>query len=669
MLLGPGTVLAGYTVERLLGSGGMGAVYLARHPRLTRLVALKVLADSLAADTKARSAFDREAELVARLDHPNIVPVYDRSRPQDEALWLSMRYIEGVDAASLVASTPGGLAADRAVRLIADAAHALDFAIDHGVLHRDVKPANLMIELDPRHGERAVLTDFGIARALDDTATMSVVAATLAYAAPERFADRPADHRSDIYSLGCTLFELLTGTPPFPRASQAAVIAAHLNDPPPVPSRARPGLPTSLDAVIAKALAKNPVDRYPSCTALAEASTEAITATVPIDSPPATISAGPAGTRDRASAESERTAIDVAIPEARRSVARPITRRRMVIGGSAALVLGVAGYLGTTRLRSPEPVAVPDGRLTGLAGGAKAIAYSPDRSMLAVGDSDAKTHLWTLPTRASMGPGLDRFETSSNAVKSVAFSPDGTLLAVNFGSGMRIWDTRTRQPYGNDYQIAWSQGTSATAVPFGDMLDQTYAESIAFRDNGTLVTCGSSTVTFWNPLTHRRSGKISITGHEGVLSPDGTTAAVSGYGDRGVQLWNTDTAESGVTLSAGPTITLTVLSPNGTVLAAACDDKTVRLWNTRTGQPMGSPLTGHTDAVTAIAFSPDNSTLATGSTDTTIRLWDLRADQSKGSPLTGHNSRVEALAFSPDGTQLASGSHVEHEVQLWRLRA
>ncbi|WP_169815523.1 serine/threonine-protein kinase [Nocardia inohanensis] len=276
MSLQPGTVFAGFAIERLLGVGGMGAVYLAAHPRLPRQVALKVLTGNFGADLKTRTAFEREATLAAGLDHPNIVPVYDRSSADDDALWLAMRYIDGGDAAALLTEQPAGLDPARAIRLVADAAHALDYAHARGVLHRDVKPANLLIDTAGRAGERAVLTDFGIARTLDDTVTLSGIAATFAYAAPERFSDDPADHRADIYSLGCTLYQMLTGRPPFPRKDQAAVIGAHLTAPPPLPSAVRPDLPIALDAVIATALAKSPQDRYPSCAALAEAAAAAL---------------------------------------------------------------------------------------------------------------------------------------------------------------------------------------------------------------------------------------------------------------------------------------------------------------------------------------------------------------------------------------------------------
>ncbi|MEV0251214.1 protein kinase [Nocardia sp. NPDC050712] len=282
MSLQPGDRFAGFTIERKLGAGGMGTVYLAVHPRLRRKVALKVLANAFVADPKTRAAFDREARVAAGLDHPNIVAVYDRSAADDPDLWLTMRYIDGGDASVLLDTHPAGLDPARAVRLLTGAAHALDYAHAQGVLHRDVKPANLLIEHSPGQGERAVLTDFGIARTLDDTVTLSGIAATFAYAAPERFTDAAADHRADIYSLGCTLFQLLTGKTPFPRKDQAAVIGAHLSAPPPAPREQRPELPAELDAVIATALAKSPQDRFATCTELAEAAARALPPEVPV---------------------------------------------------------------------------------------------------------------------------------------------------------------------------------------------------------------------------------------------------------------------------------------------------------------------------------------------------------------------------------------------------
>ncbi|WP_433685083.1 serine/threonine-protein kinase [Nocardia sp. CA-119907] len=282
--LTPGQVFAGYKVQHRLGAGGMGAVYLARHPNLPMSIALKLL-DSTDDDSRVR--FLREAEHIALLDHPNIVTVYDRGS-EDDQLWISMQYIDGGDAAKAV-RTRGALLPDRAVRIISEAAKGLDYAHAHGVLHRDVKPANILLGR-PTGGqeERVVLADFGIAKALEDTQGLTgkgMPPATLAYTAPERFTMSTAlDARADVYSLGCTLYHLLTGSLPY-SGTATQLMRAHTEAPIPQPSRvpaARDtGLPSAMDSVIAQALAKNPDDRPPSCGALAAAARQALDSAPP----------------------------------------------------------------------------------------------------------------------------------------------------------------------------------------------------------------------------------------------------------------------------------------------------------------------------------------------------------------------------------------------------
>ncbi|MFB7875960.1 protein kinase [Nocardia sp. NPDC056064] len=267
-------VFAGYTIERLLGRGGMGSVYLARHPRLPRRTAMKLLNRELFGDNEIRARFEREADLVAQLEHPNIVTVYDRGVENDQ-LWISMRYIEGSDAASL----PVPVDPARAVRIVAETAAALDFAHSRGVLHRDVKPANILLE-QAHGGERVYLTDFGIARLHDDTAAKltqtGTFTATLAFASPEQLSGIALDGRADQYSLACTLFRLLTGTTPFESGNPVAVISGHLQLPPPSARALRPELPPALDAVIARAMAKRPAERFATCVEFATAAEQAL---------------------------------------------------------------------------------------------------------------------------------------------------------------------------------------------------------------------------------------------------------------------------------------------------------------------------------------------------------------------------------------------------------
>lgn len=275
-MLSPGSIFAGYQIERVLGGGGMGTVYLARNPDLPRSEALKVLNPELSSDEDFRARFIREAEVASALDHPNIVSIHQRGEFEGQ-LWIAMQFVDGTDAnAALKAGT---MTPARAVHILSEVAKALDYAHQHGVVHRDIKPANFLLSGPIGPDERVLLGDFGIARAFDDaalTATGSVTA-TVAYAAPEVLAGRPFDGRADLYSLACSLFRLLTGRPPYATANgSAAVIAAHLHAPAPKVTDVVPGLSVQMDQVIATAMAKDPSGRFASARAFADAATEAL---------------------------------------------------------------------------------------------------------------------------------------------------------------------------------------------------------------------------------------------------------------------------------------------------------------------------------------------------------------------------------------------------------
>ncbi|TCJ93551.1 serine/threonine-protein kinase [Nocardia alba] len=279
MEFGPGAILAGYRIERRVGGGGMGAVYLAQHPRLPRRDAVKVLDARLAVEPTFRARFEREADLAARLRHPNVVQIFDRGVDGDR-LWIAMQFVDGLDAAQLLRQGLSVLTPERAVRIVAEAAKGLDYAHRQGLLHRDIKPANLLIARAEDGTDEVLVTDFGIARSMGETTSLTSagsVLGTLAYAAPEQLEGQPLDVRTDVYALGGTLYELVTGFVPFQRESPAALISAHLIEPPPRPSAANPALPPALDRVIARAMAKNPDDRYASCGELADAAIAALT--------------------------------------------------------------------------------------------------------------------------------------------------------------------------------------------------------------------------------------------------------------------------------------------------------------------------------------------------------------------------------------------------------
>jgi ABC-type amino acid transport substrate-binding protein len=279
MPLAEGEVFAGYTILRLLGSGGMGEVYLVQHPRLPRREALKVLPAELTNDHEYRSRFDREAATVATLWHPHIVALHDRGE-FDGQLWASMDYVDGTDAARLMQDYVHGLAPDEVVRIVTGVADALDYAHDNQMLHRDVKPANILLAQSNSGSTRALLADFGIARRVDDPGTLTatnMTVGTIAYAAPEQLMGEPLDGRADQYALAATAFHLLTGSPPFQHSNPAVVISQHLTAPPPAIDDRVPEL-SALGPVFAKALAKSPEDRYDCCLDFARALTHQIEA-------------------------------------------------------------------------------------------------------------------------------------------------------------------------------------------------------------------------------------------------------------------------------------------------------------------------------------------------------------------------------------------------------
>jgi serine/threonine protein kinase len=279
MSLTNGQTFAGYTIIRMLGSGGMGEVYLAQHPRLPRRDALKLLPREWSADDEFRARFNREADLASTLWHPHIVGVHDRG-DEDGQLWISMDFVDGLDAAKLLAERyPAGMPVEEVVRIVTAVASALDYAHRQDLLHRDVKPANIMMtHLDDGGEQRILLTDFGIARNVNDISGLTktnMTVGTMAYAAPEQLLGEDVDGRADQYSLAATTYHLLTGSQLFPNSNPAVVISRHLNVPPPALADKRPEL-VKLDPVLAVGLAKRPEDRFKRCSEFAEVLTEQI---------------------------------------------------------------------------------------------------------------------------------------------------------------------------------------------------------------------------------------------------------------------------------------------------------------------------------------------------------------------------------------------------------
>ncbi|MFE6860654.1 WD40 repeat domain-containing serine/threonine protein kinase [Nocardia sp. NPDC057668] len=708
-------MFAGYAIERPLGAGGMGVVYLARHPRLQRSVALKVLNDAFAHDAKARARFEREAALITALDHPNIVPIYDRNSPDDEILWISMKFVEGGDAASVLAHAGGRVTPERAVRMIGDAGRALDHAHRHGVLHRDVKPANLLVEHGAGTFERTMVTDFGIARSVEDSETGSRVSATLAYTAPERFGGGPVDHRADLYSLGCTLFKLLTGEPPFARSDDAAVIAAHLHAPLPRLTDVRPGLPGGLDEVLATVLAKNPHDRYPDCESFAAAaraavdrSGETVVARHLPDHTPSTprrlwlgedAETAPAprlpsipaasehdSTRDtgtHATSASGRTdsAADPGPPHAGGSFS-PVAEQKSA--GTAGIHpdprpgghgddAGDATASERARPAARRAYTQPDSGDGGLFPGGASAEFAGDGHFAGGSATDRPS-----PRGASVGSAGGGHSAGSTAAGRTA--PRGVLtrrrvllggvaLALGAGgaaAGYAVFGSRGGDSASDGSNPVAAGGAEALAVP-------SQVLALAFTPDGSVLAtgCKNNSTLLWNVETRQVDGS-PLLGHSNSIrgvafSPDGSQL-LTGSEDGSARLWNAGTRQPIGNALTGHTSALrgVAFHPGGALMATGSDDGTAQVWTVNTRQPAGAPLTGHTGSVRALAFHPAGRLLATGSADGTARLWLVGTGTLSREPLTGHNGSIRTLACSPDGALLATAGD-DAVIRLWDI--
>ena len=300
-----GDELAGYRLRGVLGRGGMSVVYEAENPRLGSTVALKVLAPELATNDLFRARFLRESRIAASLNHPNVIPIYDMGAHED-LLFIAMRYVVGADLRAVL-KAKRALTPDQALLLIGQAGRALDAAHRNGLVHRDVKPGNILIERgsdDESEPDHVYLSDFGLSKHAASRSGLTATGefmGTIDYISPEQIRGHPVDGRADIYSLGCVLYECLTGRVPFSKDINAAVIWAHVEEMPTAPSSVQPTLPPSIDHALAKAMAKDPADRYATCRELIAAARAALPGATPAVPHSATVLSGRSAAAEPAS--------------------------------------------------------------------------------------------------------------------------------------------------------------------------------------------------------------------------------------------------------------------------------------------------------------------------------------------------------------------------------
>jgi len=553
--LGPGSRMAGYLIEEQIGAGGMAVVFRARDEVLGRSAAIKVLSPALASDEEFRVRFLRESRAVAAVDEPHIIPVYAAGEADGGVLYIATRFIAGGDLAMLLRQAGGALAPDRAAALVSQVASALDAAHAAGLVHRDVKPGNILIDAIPGRAEHAYLSDFGLSKgALSVTGLTNSgqFLGTPDYCAPEQIRGAAVDGRADQYALACVAFVLLTGALPFHRAETVATLFAHVSDPIPSLTALRPGLPAAVDAVMARGLAKSPADRFERCGEFAAALWEALVsigqapaadgwpesggwpelsgdglpwparvtdAGLPpsILAPPTVTASGMPGRREstthpntaawgRTAAGGMPPAGGRAADRARRAGASRRRRRRTaVLAGSAAAVLAAAGVTAALALPGSH--------------GSQGSHGSP-------GTSTAGTRGAALPPLRIGTPALAATFTvpGGGTVNSAQFSPDGELLAATDGvtkgtSEIYVWDVPKRTYL------------TTLAMP-STSLQYNSSFSFSADDDGTLsgvflnVQANIFTIYRWNLSTGNRTTIRSFPESEhSVLSGDDSILA------------------------------------------------------------------------------------------------------------------------------------------------
>jgi hypothetical protein len=604
-----GRALGPYRVTGRLGSGGMGTVYEAFDPRLERTVALKVLPPQLAGGQEAASRFLAEARAAARLSHPNVVPVYEAEQAGGMT-FLVMERMPGGSAQDLTARVgrPGWR---EATRIVADACRGLAAAHAAGLVHRDVKPANILLAQDGS----AKISDFGLARRTDSSSGMTAdgaIVGTPDYMSPEQCQGERADPRSDLYSLGATYYHLLTGSPPFRAETPLQVMFAHCSSPPPDPRAVAPEVPAACAAVVARAMEKKRSARFEDAGQMLRCLEKALSGgadTVPgLPSP---------------------------------AQPRP-TRRRWLWAASAGLgaALGV-GALALWRRPGPRPrpgpfTLRPRSEQPGLPSEVRTARFSPDGALLAAAGSSRAALVW----HTSSGALAHKLEGPAEKAYCCAFSPDGRVLATGGERGpATLWSLADGKV------IESAQGTSTSF-------------DLAFSPDGKhlVAALAYGGLTSWRrgdglPEEARQPMGSHIARWAAFL-PDGTLAAVAWRDSlrlyQGASLAPLDTLSAEVHAAA--------FTREG--LFAAGTEKGALLW--RPGTPpraVGTP-----GPAWAVAFSPDGGTLAYA-VDEKIRLLHLASDTEWACP-ERVDGGVRTLEFSPDGALLASGGY-RGNTRLW----
>ncbi len=716
-----GSVLAGYRLEAQVGSGGMAVVFRARDERLGRPVALKILAPALASDGTFRRRFIAESRAAARVDDPHIIPVYEAGEANG-VLFIAMRLVIGGDLRRVL-EQEGALPPDRAAEFISPVASALDAAHGAGLVHRDVKPANILVDARPGRPDHVYLSDFGVSKgAVSSVSLTGQFLGTPVYSAPEQIQCRVVDGRTDQYALACVAYQLLTGSVPFERDQGLAVLLAHLSEPPPSLGSRRPGLPDAADQVLARALAKAPENRYGSCGDFADALNEAlglapyrtrrsastpnhsqIAITTPPDFPEpisdgagkAAMSAGiaAAATIDSVPAGVSPGAADLPAAAANGTGradqgTRPGALRLMPpwvaeADSAAAAATAPVASAPDARRAHQRPSSLPGshrrvrptqrrGRLLAITLAAAVLAVAA--IVIPLLASSHSSHASTISQ--SFGRLSAFTDPGSMGVTSVAFSRSGTTLA-------------TADSNGSTYLWNIPGGTLAATLTDPNSQAGVGVTSVAFSPSGAILATadGNDRTYLWNiPSGKRRATLADLTNPNSAdltnpmfgygsanvtsvaFSRSGTTLATADS-NGSTYLWNIPSGKLAATLTDPNTtgVASVAFSPNGATLATADSNGSTYLWNTATRQRTAT-LTQHGSGaqIASIAFNPSGTTLATADSYGTTYLWNIPSGKLAAILTDPNSTGVTSVAFSPSGTTLATADG-NGSTYLWNI--
>ncbi len=639
---GPGEIgrLGPYRVLRVLGAGGMGAVYLAEDPALKRPVALKVVLPGLAASEMARQRFLREARVAASVKHDHVVTIYqvgeDRGVP-----FLAMEFLEGEPLDARL-QREGRLPVPEVLRIGREMAEGLAAAHTRGLVHRDVKPANVWLEGEPgasATGGRVKILDFGVARAASQEGAQltqqGAIIGTPSYMSPEQASGKPADARSDLFSLGCVLYRMATGQLPFQAEDTIATLLAVVTEEPPPPEQVHPGLPAPLCDLIRRLLSKNPNGRPPSAQAVAERLGElAGEATAVL--PPGPRPAPSAGTRPRwvwlgvgAGVLALVAAVAVAAV-----LALAFLRRPGNLGGEGP---PAAEALSPVALVA-QPAPLPGVRgwtleTRGARGGTHALAFCPRDGRLATGGGDGTVRILD-PATGNLHQCL---VGHAYLVACLAWSPDGKSLASGSGDGtVRVWDVAAGRLL---HTLGGHEGG---------------ARSVAWSPDGRRLASGGEdwAVRLWDADSGQP--QATLRGHTTPVvtlawSPDGKRLASGGAG-RGAIVWDAASGKRGTSflLESGQW-PHPAWAPDGHTLVTA-DGANLRFWDADTGKSLRTIDGAHAGIVDFFAWSPDGKRLVTSGHDQALTFWDAASGRRLHSAAAG---LLGGLAWAPDGRTVA----------------